>query len=92
MSYRIDYQGVKKVRGAERRVSRVASLTALFFAAFLLLVNFCWPKGKQKLQELVIPQEAVAAFSALENFAQELECGADLTGALRDLQGRVHGN
>lgn len=70
MGYRIDYGAVKKVRGLEKRTSRVGALAGLFFLAFLLIVCSVWPRGTEVLREVFLPDT-----QALEVFAQQLRWG-----------------
>lgn len=84
MGYRVEYQPVKKVRGVEKRTSRVPALTALFFLLFLLLVNGFWPQGAEILREILIPGDPTVTVAALETFTQELQTGEELSIAFED--------
>lgn len=82
MGYRVEYQQVKKVRGVEKRTSRVAALTALCLLLFLLLVNGFWPRGAEVLRDFLLPGDAAVTAAALEDLALELQTGEELSGAL----------
>lgn len=83
MSYRIDYQPVKKVRGAEKRRSSVISLAAVLLILLAVLVNICWPEGRRILQTMFIPADADVTVSALETMAGDLKAGLPLAEAFR---------
>lgn len=89
MGYRVDYQPVKKVRGAERRRSRVLALTGLCLIVFLILVNSVWPQGMELLRELLIPGDTAVTVAALEDLASELGAGEALSGALENFCRRI---
>lgn len=91
MGYRVDYQPVKKVRGAEKRTSKIPALTALFLVLFLLLVNGFWPRGAEVLKEVLIPGDPAVTVAALEDFATELKAGENLSGAWEAFCRRVIG-
>lgn len=76
MSYRIDYQATKKVRGVEKRT---AGLPALAGACVLLLLAF-WPP----LRGLLIPGDPAVTVAALEELASELREGESVEAALED--------
>lgn len=84
MGYRVSYQPVRKVRGTEKRVSRVPAMTALFLILFLLLLNSLWPFGAEILRDILIPGDADATVMALETFAYELQAGEGLTSAFEN--------
>lgn len=88
MGYRVDYQPVRKIRGAEKRRSTVPALTALFFLVFLLLVNLYWEQGAQVLKNLVLREEMA---TALEVFSQELKAGEELKSAWAHFCGTLTG-
>lgn len=81
MGYRVDYQPIKKVRGAEKMRSRVPFFTALCLLLFLLLVNSAWPRGAEVLRGLIFPGDAAVTAAALEDFTVELRSGQPLSGA-----------
>ena len=81
MGYRIDYQPVRKIRGVEKRVSTELSLSAIFFALFLLLVNAFWQEGSEVIRGLLFSGDAAVAASALEDFALELRMGETVSSA-----------
>lgn len=81
MGYRVDYQPIRKVRGAEKRKARVTALTALCLVLFVLLVNSMWPRGAEVLRGMFFPGDAAVTVSALEDLAVELKAGEELTSA-----------
>lgn len=83
MGYRVEYQPIKKVRGAERIKSRVLSLTALFFLLFCVLVQCFLPRGAELMKEILIPGETAVTAVALDRFAEELKMGGALQEALQ---------
>lgn len=82
MAYRVDYQPIKKVRGAEKRRVPVPALIAMFFLAFVLLVNTAWPRGSQVLRRLVFSGDTAVTAAALEDMARDLGEGEALPDAL----------
>lgn len=89
MGYRIEYQPVKKVRNAEKRISRIPALTALFLLLFFLLVSSFWPRGRELMRELIIPGDPDVTVAALEVFAQELHGGEELSSAFESFCRRI---
>lgn len=89
MGYRVEYQPVKKVRGAEKKTSRAAALTALCLVLFVLLVNGFWPRGQAVLRQLLVPGDAAVTVAALEDLAQELRSGEALPSALESFCRKV---
>lgn len=89
MGYRITYEPVKKVRGAEKRHSSTAALAGLFFLVFLLLVNLFWPQGAQTLRELILPGDGAVTAAALEEFAEDLGSGLPIAAAAEDFCRRI---
>lgn len=81
MGYRIEYQPVKKVRGIEKRTSKIPALTALFFLLFFFLVFSFWPDGAHILREILIPGDPDVTVMALETFAQDLRTGGTFSDA-----------
>ncbi len=84
MGYRIIYGGVKKVRGTERRTSRRAALTGLFFLIFLILVQSLWPRGAAIVKGFLVPKAASVMVVSLEEAASELKSGEGLRTVLED--------
>lgn len=82
MSYRIDYQPMKKVRGWEKRTAPRSAMTAFCFLLFLVLTFALWPKGAQTLRALVIPGDAAVTVAALEDLAVDLREGESVQSAL----------
>lgn len=82
MGYRVEYGPVKKVRGLEKRVSRVSALTGLFLLLFLFLtVNF-WPKGAETVKNMVLPGDPAVTAAAWEDMTDQLREGEELSDAL----------
>lgn len=84
MGYRVEYVTVKKVRGLENRVSRLATLTAIFLLLFLFLAGSLWPEGEEVIKRLFFPGDPAVTAAALEKLTGELQAGADVTGSLRN--------
>lgn len=84
MSYRIDYQPLKKMRGMEKRTAPGASLLALGVLVMILLTGALWPRGREVLGELLIPGEAAVTVSALENLTEDLCSGESLRDAVAE--------
>ena len=82
MGYRVDYGPVRKIRGMEKRFSRPAALTGLFFFAFLLLTAFQWPEGMRLLWDLVVPGDPAVTAAALEELTEELRAGESAAESL----------
>lgn len=81
MSYRIEYQQVKKVRGMEKRISRAAAMTALFFLLFVLLTGCLWPQGAEAIRSAIIPGDPAITTAALADFTLALKNGTPLSSA-----------
>lgn len=82
MGYRVEYGPVKKVRGLERRVSRVSALIAVCLLLFFLLVGSIWPEGAQTLQRLIFPGDPVVTAAALEDLTENLRSGEALSDCM----------
>lgn len=82
MGYRIDYQPVRKIRGAEKRRSRRAALTGVFFLLFLFGVQILWQEGGQVLRGLLFPGDAAVTAAAMEDLVQQLGAGVRVGEAL----------
>lgn len=91
MSYKIDYQPTRKVRGLEKRTAPRSALTALFFLVFLVLTLSLWPKGAETVRALVIPGDAAVTVAALENLAVDLRAGERVQAALEGFCRQVAG-
>lgn len=89
MGYRVDYQPVKKVRGVEKRTSRLPAMIGLCLLLFLLLVGEFWPRGAEVLRNLVVPGDPAVTVAALEDFALELKAGEALPSALEGFCRRI---
>lgn len=83
MGYRIDYGPVKKVRGVERRVSRIASLTGLFLLLFMITVCAFWPEGTAVLRDWILPGDPAVTAAAMEELTDSLRTGEELSDSLR---------
>ena len=82
MGYRIDYQPVKKVRGAERNRASLSCLTAVCFLIFALLINLYWPQGKNILHRIIFPGKAAVMAAALDSAAENMRSGDNVYQAL----------
>lgn len=91
MSYRIDYQPMKKVRGLEKRTAPRSALAALCFLLFLVLTLSFWPRGAEALRALVIPGDAAVTVAALEDLAVDLRAGENVQSALEGFCRQVAG-
>lgn len=89
MSYRIDYQGPKKMRGMEKRTVSAPALTGLCLLAFLVLTCALWPRGADALRELMIPGDAAVTVGALEELAAEVGAGESVKEAFQGFCRRV---
>lgn len=78
MGYRVEYAPIRKVRGAERKISRVSALTGVWLLFFILLVNGFWPRGAMVMRDLLMPVDT----AALETLASDLRAGAQLDEAV----------
>lgn len=85
MGYRIEYQPIRKVRGVEKRTSRIAALTGSFFLGFLLLVNSVWSEGAEVMRGLLFSGDGAVTASAMEDFAIQLKAGKAFSNALETL-------
>lgn len=83
MGYRVDYQPIKKVRGAEKRKTRVPALIAMCLLLFVFLVNSLWPRGAEVLRGVIFPGDTAVTVSALEDFAVQLKAGEELPSAFK---------
>lgn len=83
MGYHVEYGNLKKIRGMEKRFSRMPALTALFLLLFCLMVNHFWPEGAAVMRKLVFPGDPAVTVSAFENMTQHLQEGEPLSEALR---------
>lgn len=89
MGYRVEYEPVKKVRGAQKKTSRAATLTALCLLLFFLLVSGFWPRGREVLWDLLVPGDASVTVAALEDLTLELRNGEALSSALESFCQKV---
>lgn len=83
MGYRIDYQGMKKIRHAEKRRSRRLALTGLMFLMFLCLTHTFWPEGWHCLERALLTGDTAVTAAALESLSEELKGGEDILEALQ---------
>lgn len=91
MSYRIDYQPMKKVRGWEKRTAPKSALIAFSVLLVLVLTFSLWPKGAETLRVLVIPGDAAVTVAALEDLAVDLRAGESVQSALEGFCRQVAG-
>lgn len=89
MGYRIDYGPVKKVRGLEKRTSRLAALTGLFFLLFVITVCCFWPEGVAELRQILLPGDPAVTTSAMEELADSLRTGEEIFDSLRTFCARI---
>lgn len=82
MGYRIDYQGPKKVRGAERRTAPAAAVAAGILLLGMLAVNGFWPRGREVLRAMILPGEASVTAQALDDLVDNLLSGDGIGNAL----------
>lgn len=83
MGYRVEYGPTTQKKRADRGTGgRRAWLTAAFLALFLVLVNICWPQGREVLNRLLWPGDAGATRQAAESFVEELRSGEPLGDAV----------
>ena len=79
MGYQISYETTIKHRDRHTgRDKRLVGMTAAFLAVFLLLVNFCWPKGREVLRQILWPADT----AMVEHFVDELRYGVPLGDAV----------
>lgn len=83
MGYRIDYGPVKKVRGVEKRTSRLAALTGVFLLLFVITICCFWPEGTAALRRMLLPGDPVVTAAAMEELADSLRTGEELYDSLR---------
>lgn len=75
MGYKISYEPIRKLRGAQTRRSRIGALVGIFFLLFLLMVNLFWAEGKDVLRDLVMPGDAAVTTAALNQLSVNLKQG-----------------
>ncbi len=83
MGYRVEYGTVKKVRGLEKRVSRLPALCGAWLLVFFFLVTALWPEGRDLLRSALIPGDPAVTAAAFEDMTWELRQGEEISGALR---------
>ena len=83
MGYRIDYGPVKKVRGIEKRTSRLAVLTGMFLLLFVALVCSFWPEGTAVLRDWLLPGDPAVTAAAIDGLTESLRTGGELSDSLR---------
>ena len=83
MGYRVEYESVGK-NGTQKKTnsSHILGLTTAFLMLFVLLVHGFWPRGREVLQEMILPGGAAVTAAALEEFAQDLRMGQPLGEAV----------
>ena len=89
MGYRIDYGPMKKVRGVEKRTSRLAALTGVFLLLFVITVCCAWPEGTAVLRDWLLPGDPVVTAAAMEELSDSLRTGESVFHALSDFCNRV---
>lgn len=81
MSYRIEYQATKKVRGLEKRTAVLPALAGCLVLS-LLLVSAFWPRGREMMERLLIPGDPAVTAAALEELSEDLQSGESIQDAL----------
>ena len=89
MGYRIDYGPVKKVRGVEKRTSRLAALTGMFLLLFVITVCCFWPEGTAVLRDWFLPGDPVVTAAAMEELTDSLRTGEGIGESLRAFCARI---
>ena len=80
MGYRINYQKNKSVHSI-----RALPLTLLCLLLFLLAVENCWPEGASYVHRKLLHVKESAAVVALDQFADDLFRGEQLSEAFSEL-------
>lgn len=83
MGYRVEYGPVRKVRNVEKRISGKASMTALCFLVFCLLVGILWPEGREMLRQILFPGDPAVTTAAFNELTSEIRAGTNVTVALQ---------
>jgi len=84
MCYRIVYGPGKKARQKTLRVSSRATMTALCFFLFCVLLTILWPEGLDTLRNWIFPGDPVVTAAALEELSGQLKAGASVIDSLRN--------
>ena len=84
MGYKISYEPIRKLRGAQTCRSRIGALVGIFFLLFLLMVNLFWTEGKDVLRELVMPGDAAVTTAALNQLSVNLKQGLPVQVSVED--------
>ena len=83
MGYRVEYESAgKRARSSDKPAFRPGTLTAAFLLFFCLLVNACWPRGREVMQAILWPGDPETTQQAVEAFVAELQDGAPLGDAV----------
>ncbi len=81
MSYHIDYvSSGKQQKNPVRKRPWIFTLTLLL--VFVFLVNNCWSRGQEILQELLWPGDPETTQQALETFVTQLRYGEPMKDAI----------
>ena len=76
MSYRIEYQPMKRPGSRQGGSLRRPALTGMFFLLFVFLVDAFWPQGREMLRELLIPGDPDVTVEAFGVFANAIQSGS----------------
>lgn len=89
MGYRIFYGPAMKAHGAQKRISRVASLTGLFFLMFLIALCCFWPEGVSALRRLALPGDPAVTVVAMDELTDSLRMGEKVWDSLESFCIRI---
>jgi hypothetical protein len=81
MAYRVVYHPDRKEPEKSGGSGfRITLFTLIFLGFFVVIVNCCWPAGRERLQYLFIPEESKAAVHEL---VDDLKHGESLADAVQ---------
>ena len=83
MSYRIDYGGAVPTKYTRKRDGNgFRIMTAVCLIMFALVVGQFWPRGRQVLQEFLLPGEPTVTEQAFSGLVHDLSQGLNLEDAM----------
>lgn len=82
MSYRIAYQSIEKLRGAEKRRRSVGTLLGMGVVLGMLALSLGWPWCFARLRQWCLPGDPDTTVAALSRLQEDLRQGQPLTEAL----------
>ena len=83
MSHRIDYGGAVPTKyGRKRDGNSLRMMTAVFLILFALAVGQFWPRGREVLQEFLLPGEPTLTEQAFSGLVHDLSQGINLEDAM----------